>query len=365
MRLLLIPLLFVTLSTLAYVVFGDRLEIPESFDEAVAWIRSYERWAWAVAVGVIMGDFLLPLPSTPALVVLGIVYGPLLGGLIGGAATTTAGLMGYGLTRSLGRRGALFIVGERDLARAQRFYDRWGVSAVVLGRAVGGPLEWLILIAGISGMPFRRVLAALLAGGCTAAFVVAWLGDMAVEQPWLALSLVVMLASGLAWLGRRLLAHAPGSSPGTAPSSAPDAASARPRLSRAGTDFTVLYDGDCPYCRLEVRWLGGRDASGRLGLLDITAPDFDAGRYGATHEQLMARIHGVHPDGRVVEGMEVFREAYRAVGLGWLTAPTGWPVLRWIFDGMYVLFARNRVALGRLFGRDCDDDACTLPRDDA
>jgi len=34
-------------------------------------------------------------------------------------------------------------------------------------------------------------------------------------------------------------------------------------------------------------------------------------------------IHGVFPDGRMVRKVEVFRQAYRAVGLGWLLAPTG------------------------------------------
>jgi uncharacterized membrane protein YdjX (TVP38/TMEM64 family) len=205
-RLLLIPLLFILLSALLALVLGDRVELPESFAEAVAWLRSFERWAWAVAMAVIIGDFLLPLPSTPALVTLGIIYGPLLGGVLGGIATTTAGLLAFGLTRALGRRGALYLVGEQDLARAQRFYDRWGVYAVALGRALGGPLEWLVLIAGISGMPALRASVALLVGGFSAAFVTAWLGDLAVDRPALAITLVLALASVLAWLARRALA---------------------------------------------------------------------------------------------------------------------------------------------------------------
>ena len=209
MRLLLIPLLFVLLSGLIALALGNQFEVPSSFAEAVAWLRSFERWAWAVAMAVIIGDFLLPLPSTPALVTLGIIYGPLLGGLLGGIATTSSGLLAFGVTRALGRRGALFLVGARDLARAQRFYDRWGVYAVTLGRALGGPLEWLVLIAGISGMPFPRVLVALLVGGFSASFVTAWLGDLAVDRPALAITLVLVLAITFAWVARRLLAAAP------------------------------------------------------------------------------------------------------------------------------------------------------------
>ncbi len=209
MRLLLIPLLFVLLSGLTLLAIGDRLEIPGSFAEAVSWLRSFERWAWAAGMGVIIADFLLPMPSTPALVGLGIIYGPLVGGLIGGAAATIGGLLAFGLTRSLGRRGALFLVGERDLMRAQRFYERWGIYAVVLGRAIGGPAEWLVLIAGISDMAFLRVLGALIIGGFSAGFVNAWLGHVAVDRPLLALTLVMLLAVLLAWLGRRLISASP------------------------------------------------------------------------------------------------------------------------------------------------------------
>ena len=76
----------------------------------------------------------------------------------------------------------------------------------------------------------------------------------------------------------------------------------------------------------------------------------------------MARIHALLPDGRVVEGMEVLRRVYAAVGLGWLLAPTRWPILRGLADAAYRLFARNRL---RWTGRAdaCVDDRCeTSPR---
>ena len=126
--------------------------------------------------------------------------------------------------------------------------------------------------------------------------------------------------------------------------------------------FKLLFDGECPFCQREVRWLQRRNRHGRLAFEDITAPDFDPARYGTTREELMGVIHGVFPDGRVVRKLEVFRQAYRAVGLGWLIAPTGWPVLRWVFDRLYVRFARNRILIGRLFGRSCESGTCDVPQ---
>jgi len=125
--------------------------------------------------------------------------------------------------------------------------------------------------------------------------------------------------------------------------------------------FTLYFDGECPFCVREVRWLQRRDRRGALAAVDIAAPEFDAAAIGRTRDEMMARIHGRRADGEVITGMAVFREAYRAVGLGWITAPTGWPLLRPLFDLAYRAFARNRVRLGRLFGRACEGDRCAVP----
>ena len=125
--------------------------------------------------------------------------------------------------------------------------------------------------------------------------------------------------------------------------------------------FRLLYDGECPFCCREVRWLQRWNRSGHLEFEDVASAEFDASCYGKTREELLGVIHGVFPDGRMVSKVEVFRQAYRAVGLGWLLAPTGWPVLRWIFDGLYSVFARHRVRLGRLFGRSCPSGTCRVP----
>ena len=125
--------------------------------------------------------------------------------------------------------------------------------------------------------------------------------------------------------------------------------------------FKLLYDGECPLCRREARFLQRRNRHGRLAFEDITAPGFDSSVYGTTREELMGVIHGVFPNGRIVKKMAVFREAYRAVGLGWVLAPTAWPGLRWLADLGYEWFARHRMAIGKFFGRQCDSDACLNP----
>lgn len=124
-------------------------------------------------------------------------------------------------------------------------------------------------------------------------------------------------------------------------------------------DFKMLYDGQCPLCMREVRMLQALNRSGRLALEDIAAPDFDPARYGRTMAALMGQIHGVLPEGQLVTGVEVFRRVYAAVGLGWLLAPTAWPVLRPLFDRAYHWFAANRL---RWTGRSgCETGTCKIP----
>ncbi|MFG0314645.1 MAG: thiol-disulfide oxidoreductase DCC family protein, partial [Phycisphaerales bacterium] len=121
------------------------------------------------------------------------------------------------------------------------------------------------------------------------------------------------------------------------------------------TAFTVLIDGACPLCAREAALLRrldrGREA---IRFVDISDPAFDASVYGRTQSEVMGSIHGVTSSGEIVEGMEVFRRAYAGVGLGWLLAPTRWPIFRGISDRLYAWFARHRLQLtGRCHSGTC------------
>lgn len=124
--------------------------------------------------------------------------------------------------------------------------------------------------------------------------------------------------------------------------------------------FKILIDYDCPLCRSEASVLKRLDRGrGRLIMENISDSHFDPQQYGTTLDAVMGSIHGVMPDGTLVQGVEVFRQAYSAVGWGWLVAPTAWPGVRWITDAGYRWFARNRLRLtGR--GRCAANGRCKI-----
>ena len=81
-------------------------------------------------------------------------------------------------------------------------------------------------------------------------------------------------------------------------------------------EFTLLYDALCPLCSKELKWLHSQDKNARLGFPDINDVDFDPVDYRKTHDELMA--------------------------------PTGWPVVKPLFDFIYKVFAKYRVRLASL-----------------
>ena len=113
----------------------------------------------------------------------------------------------------------------------------------------------------------------------------------------------------------------------------------------------VFFDGDCPICVREINLLRALDRRDRIRFSDIAEPGFDPTAAGSTYERLMERIHGRLRDGTMIEGVEVFRQLYGAIGLGWLVPLTRLPVIAQLLEVAYEIFADNRL---RWTGR-CDE----------
>ena len=144
------------------------------------------------------------------------------------------------------------------------------------------------------------------------------------------------------------------------PKGRPEGEFAPKRVSAEGSpvtafDIEVYYDGACPMCAREIAMLRRFDHVGRIRFVDISAPRFDADAVGVSPEALMARIHGRLPDGTLIDGVEVFRRLYTAVGFGPAVALTRLPGVAQLLDAAYAGFARRRLRLG---GR-CDAQTCT------
>jgi predicted DCC family thiol-disulfide oxidoreductase YuxK len=112
-------------------------------------------------------------------------------------------------------------------------------------------------------------------------------------------------------------------------------------------------------CVREVRFLRGRDRHHRIAFVDIDAPDYDPTAYaGISYRTAMGRIHALNSNGDVLQDIAVFREAYRLIGLGWLYAPTRWPVVAPLANLVYGFWASKRL---QWTGRSDLDTLCRRP----
>jgi len=109
----------------------------------------------------------------------------------------------------------------------------------------------------------------------------------------------------------------------------------------------LLYDGECPLCVREVNFLQKRDAGrGLVAFVDIADDGYTAeANGGVDFETAMGRIHAILPDGTVVKNVEVFRRVYEVLGIGWIYAITKLPIVGWLADALYELWADWRLGL--------------------
>ena len=130
-----------------------------------------------------------------------------------------------------------------------------------------------------------------------------------------------------------------------------------------GAASIVFYDHACPLCRSEMLRLKARDRHERLVLLDINGPEFDETFWSVTRSDAAESLHVLTANREWLTGMSAIRHVYAQVGLGWLMAPTGWPLFSSVADLAYRFIAPNRFVISRWLGSapapvHCSNSAC-------
>ena len=210
-----------------FAIWGGELERALSAEAAAGWLRSYGGWAWAVGLGLLVADLVLPIPATAVISALGFIYGPLVGGLVGSAGSILAGALGYGFCRAAGPRAARRLLGEHGLAQGEKLASGTGPWLVVLSRWLPVFPEVVACMAGLTRMPFLTFLAALACGSVPLSFAFAAVGHAGLEHPGLALALSA-LAPPVLWLAVRPLFAARLQRATNSPGAPPHAQAPRP-----------------------------------------------------------------------------------------------------------------------------------------
>lgn len=184
---------------MSFAIWGDDLEARFSLQGAVAWLRDYGDFAWIAAIGLLVADLALPVPATVVMAALGMVYGPVLGGIFAVIGALAAGFTGYGLCRVAGRPAARRLIGDRHLDAGDRLFANRGGWIVALSRWVPIVAEVAVCMAGLTAMPLGRFSLALISGSLPLGVVYAVIGYAGIDRPLLALGLCIALPA-IMWL---------------------------------------------------------------------------------------------------------------------------------------------------------------------
>lgn len=117
--------------------------------------------------------------------------------------------------------------------------------------------------------------------------------------------------------------------------------------------MTVYFDGSCPLCSREIKFIKSKDKKELIKAVDIDDPSFKPETLRKTKEELMKKIHAelhLPNENKLIEGVDVFRELYSRIGLGFILWPTKLPILKQLTDLAYMAFAKNRLRISKAFG---------------
>lgn len=172
--------LWLTLAVLAvilipFVLFGERIEAW--FETVRAGADGRPLFAGAAIFAALALDIWLPVPSSLASTLAGVLFGFWGGTLISFAAMTVSCLLGWGCGVFFAGR-AKALIGAREYAALEGLFARYGMLILVALRTVPVLAEASVLFAGLIRLPFRRALALLLVGNAAVSLVYAAVGSI-------------------------------------------------------------------------------------------------------------------------------------------------------------------------------------------
>ena len=120
----------------------------------------------------------------------------------------------------------------------------------------------------------------------------------------------------------------------------------------------VFYDGWCSVCeRSADRFIKLDKQRNVIKCIDLRADPDAAELAGQSVESLAKSLHARLPSGELLSGPPAIRAVMNALGKGWQSNWTRWPIIKPIADCAYRWFAKNRL---RYFAKKhrCNDGAC-------
>jgi len=163
------------------------------------YILSYGFWApVASCFLMILQALVAPVPSFLITFANGLAFGVFWGWMLSLLGHVLAAAVCFWISRSLGRVPVEVLVGRTGLQSADRWFARWGMYAVFVGRLVPGvAFDVISYAAGLTRMRFRNFLVATALGILPQTFLYSYLGRQAPEYVALFLVTSALVVAGV------------------------------------------------------------------------------------------------------------------------------------------------------------------------
>ena len=114
--------------------------------------------------------------------------------------------------------------------------------------------------------------------------------------------------------------------------------------------LTVYFDGKCPICRREIDLMKIFNRKDHLQFNDFSNASYQSADQDLNQCDLARVIHARWSDGTIITGVEVFREMWEAIGLGFLARFSRLSGINTLLVKAYAWFAKNRLWLTKRAG---------------
>jgi uncharacterized membrane protein YdjX (TVP38/TMEM64 family) len=196
----------ILIASVAAAVVGSKLLIENvlgiQLDTLVqAWVSHPNSGSAALIVGLLAADLFLPIPSSLVMVLSGAAFGVGWGSALSLIGSIGGEWLGFELVRHYGRRASARMVGDDEIERLSRVFQKHGAAAVAVTRALPVVMETTSVVAGLSSMQRSTFLIASFIGTAPIVVVYAYAGAMSRETNSLVPAIVMLIAvAALGWI---------------------------------------------------------------------------------------------------------------------------------------------------------------------
>ena len=178
--------LAVLVGIVAGVTIGSKLLVEDVMginlvDAMSAWLGHAGAGGALTVVILLAADIVLPVPSSVVMVLSGAAFGVVWGSMLSLVGSIGGEWLGFELTRKYGRRFTGKLIDDAEIERLRRIFERHGVAAVVITRALPVVMETMSVVAGLSGMSRSAFLVASVLGTTPIVMVYAYAGALSRE----------------------------------------------------------------------------------------------------------------------------------------------------------------------------------------